>query len=53
MDQKTGNEILDLFDQLNAEGRTIIMVTHNPDAAKRAQKVIVLRDGQVIDCIVN
>ncbi len=53
MDQKTGNEILDLFDQLNGEGRTIIMVTHNPDAAKRAHKVIVLRDGQVIDCIVN
>ena len=53
MDQKTGNEILDLFDQLNAEGRTIIMVTHNPEAAKRAQKVIVLRDGQVIDRVVN
>ena len=53
MDQKTGNEILDLFDQLNAEGRTIIMVTHNPDAAKRAQKVVVLRDGRVIDCIQN
>jgi len=53
MDQKTGSEILDLFDQLNAEGRTIIMVTHNPDAAKRAHKVIVLRDGRVVDCIVN
>ena len=53
MDQKTGNEILDLFDQLNAEGRTIIMVTHNPEAAKRAHKVIFLRDGQVIDRVVN
>ena len=53
MDQKTGSEILDLFDQLNSEGRTIIMVTHNPEAAKRAQKVIVLRDGQVIDSRLN
>jgi putative ABC transport system ATP-binding protein len=53
MDQKTGNEILDLFDQLNAEGRTIIMVTHNPEAAKRAQKTIVLQDGRVLDLVLN
>jgi putative ABC transport system ATP-binding protein len=53
MDQKTGNEILDLFDQLNAEGRTIIMVTHNPEAAKRAGKILVLQDGRVVDLIVN
>jgi putative ABC transport system ATP-binding protein len=53
MDQKTGNEILGLFDKLNAEGRTIVMVTHNPEAAKRARKIIVLRDGQIVDLIVN
>jgi putative ABC transport system ATP-binding protein len=53
MDQKTGSEILDLFDQLNAEGRTIIMVTHNPEAAKRAQKTIVLQDGRVLDLVLN
>jgi putative ABC transport system ATP-binding protein len=53
MDQKTGNEILDLFDQLNAEGRTIIMVTHNPEAAKRARKVVHLRDGRVVDLVLN
>jgi putative ABC transport system ATP-binding protein len=53
MDQKTGNEILDLFDQLNAEGRTIIMVTHNPEAAKRAGKTIVLQDGRVLDLVLN
>jgi len=53
MDQKTGNEILALFDKLNEEGRTIIMVTHNPEAARRAQKIIVLRDGQIIDLVNN
>ncbi len=51
MDQKTGREILDLFEQLNKEGRTIIMVTHNPKAAERAKEIIVLQDGQIVDRI--
>ncbi len=49
MDRKTGAEILDLFDQLNREGSTIIMVTHNPEAAERAKEIIVLQDGQIVD----
>jgi len=53
MDQKTGKEILDLFSQLNNEGRSIIMVTHNREAAERAQKIIVLQDGQIVDQIQN
>ncbi len=51
MDQKRGNEILDLFDQLNKEGQTIIMVTHNLDAARRAKEIINLRDGALVDRI--
>jgi len=51
MDQETGRKILHLFDQLNREGHSIIMVTHNPEIAKFARKIIVLRDGQVIDRI--
>ena len=51
MDQHNGEEIMNLFDRLNQEGRTIIMVTHNPDAAKRAQKIIMLKDGQIVDQI--
>ena len=51
MDQKTGKEILDLFAQLNKEGRSIIMVTHNREAAERAQEIILLRDGQIVDRI--
>lgn len=53
MDQKTGKEILDLFSQLNKEGRSIIMVTHNHEAAERAKKIIVLQDGRIIDQIQN
>jgi putative ABC transport system ATP-binding protein len=53
MDHKTGNEILDLFGQLNREGRSIIMVTHNREAAERAQKIIILRDGIIVDQIKN
>ncbi len=49
IDRKTGWEILDLFEQLNKEGRTIIMVTHNPEAAERAKEIIVLQDGQIVD----
>jgi len=51
MDQKTGREILDLFHQLNKDGRSIIMVTHNPEIAKQAKEIIVLQDGQIVDKI--
>jgi putative ABC transport system ATP-binding protein len=53
MDQKTGNEILDLFGQLNKEGRSIIMVTHNREAAERAKKIVILKDGQIVDLFTN
>jgi putative ABC transport system ATP-binding protein len=53
MDQKTGKEILDLFCQLNKEGRSLIMVTHNREAANRANKIIILEDGEIVDQISN
>jgi ABC-type lipoprotein export system ATPase subunit len=37
-----------LFDELNREGHTIIMVTHNPEIAAHAQESIVLQDGRII-----
>jgi len=51
MDQKTGMEILGLFDQLNREGHTIIMVTHDPEIARHAGEIVVLQDGQIVDKI--
>ena len=47
LDTKTGLEILSLFDKLHQTGNTIIMVTHEPDVAARARRVIHLRDGKI------
>jgi putative ABC transport system ATP-binding protein len=48
LDSVTTAEILDLLERLNGEGRTIVMVTHEPDVAARTKRSIVLRDGQVV-----
>ena len=47
LDSKTGTEIMSLFDQLHAEGQTIILVTHEADIAAHAQREIHLLDGAV------
>ncbi|MCJ7522179.1 MAG: ABC transporter ATP-binding protein [Dehalococcoidia bacterium] len=48
VDQETGVGILNLFEKLNQEGHTIIMITHNPDIARRAKRIIVLQDGEIV-----
>lgn len=47
LDSSTSEEIMRLFGNLHANGQTVIMVTHEPDIAAYADRVIVLRDGQV------
>jgi putative ABC transport system ATP-binding protein len=47
LDSKTGQAVLELFDELVADGRTIILVTHDPSVAHRCQRVIHLHDGKV------
>ena len=54
-DEPTGNldtarsaEILKIFDELHAEGRTIVMITHEPDVAARAHRNVRIRDGEII-----
>jgi len=49
IDQRNGKAILDIFEQMNREGRTIVMVTHNREAAERAKEIIILRDGQIAE----
>ena len=53
LDSKTGEEILQLIDQLNAEGRTIIMVTHDDAIARRAHRIIRLKDGAILSNDLN
>lgn len=48
LDTKTGDEIMKLFGELNKEGITILIVTHELDVAKRASKQIKIKDGEVI-----
>jgi putative ABC transport system ATP-binding protein len=48
LDSKTGEEILKLFDTLHAEGRTLILVTHDAGVAARANRTSRLMDGKVI-----
>jgi putative ABC transport system ATP-binding protein len=47
LDSKTTLEILELFDELHAEGKTILLVTHEPSVGVRAQHVLRLRDGRI------
>jgi len=47
LDSKTGLEIMGLFDQLHAGGNTIVLVTHEPDIAEYAHRVVHIRDGQI------
>jgi putative ABC transport system ATP-binding protein len=47
LDTATGNEIMQILDALNRAGRTILMVTHEPDIAAHAHRVVHLRDGRV------
>lgn len=49
LDSKTGEGVLDIFDELNDKGVTLIVVTHDPKVAKRAKREIVLRDGELKD----
>ena len=47
LDSKTGTEIMDVIRHLHDAGNTVILVTHEPDVANNAQRIIRLRDGQV------
>src|SRR5258705_807648 len=48
LDSKTADEILSLFEDLNSDGRTIVVVTHAPDVAERARRRITLHDGGIV-----
>jgi len=47
LDTKTTEEILKLLDELNEEGKTIVLVTHEEEVAKRAKRIVKMRDGEI------
>ena len=49
IDTKTGEEIMAIFKKLNAQGRTFIIVTHDPDIAGHCRRQIHIRDGRIIN----
>lgn len=48
LDTKTSEEIMSVFRNLNEEGRTVVLITHELDIAKHARRVVTFRDGQII-----
>jgi putative ABC transport system ATP-binding protein len=47
LDQTTGNEVMDIFDALNGIGQTVLLVTHDPNVAAHARRLVRLVDGRV------
>jgi putative ABC transport system ATP-binding protein len=47
LDSRTGREIMDLFDELHGQGRTVVLVTHDAEIAARAGRIVRLRDGLI------
>jgi len=53
LDSHSGAEILKVFDELNAQGKTMILVTHDPTVSSHARRIIRLRDGRVESDVSN
>ncbi len=53
LDSKSTQDLLDLFDQINAAGRTVVVITHEQDVGERAKRIIRMRDGKIISDELN
>jgi putative ABC transport system ATP-binding protein len=49
LDSDTASEMFEVFGKVNADGTTIVYVTHDPGLADEAHRVVTIRDGQVVD----
>jgi putative ABC transport system ATP-binding protein len=49
LDTDTGDEVLALIDDLHQQGRSVVMITHDPDVANRSQRRVDLRDGIIVE----
>jgi len=48
LDTRTGEEVLELLEELVTEGRTLVLITHDPGVARRAHRVVTLSDGRIV-----
>ena len=48
LDSKTGDLVLATFEELNRQGRTVILITHEPDVARHARRILMIKDGMLV-----
>lgn len=48
LDTKSSYEIMDIFKEMNSSGKTVVMVTHEPDIAEQTKRILVMRDGKLV-----
>lgn len=48
LDTKSSYEIMDIFKRMNDSGKTVVMVTHEPDIAEQTKRILVMRDGKIV-----
>ena len=53
LDSKSTADLLDLFDQINAAGRTVVVITHEQEVADRAKRIVRMRDGKIVSDTLN
>ena len=49
LDTQSGTEILNIFKELNSQGMTVVMITHDPEVAEAAKRIIWIRDGVIVE----
>jgi putative ABC transport system ATP-binding protein len=49
LDTRTSEEVMGVFQRLNDEGKTVVLITHEPDIAEYAKRIVVFRDGRVVE----
>ena len=49
LDTKTSEEVMGVFQRLNDEGKTVVVITHETDISEYARRVVVFRDGRVVE----
>ena len=49
LDTKTSEEVIAVFQHLNEQGKTVVLITHEPDIAEYAKRIVVFRDGKLVE----